>query len=60
LASPAFQMADNATYSSGNRAIQIADGTVTEIGWDEGDYLGLSVAIKARGDSSTSFYLKHA
>jgi len=60
MTSPAFQMADHATYTAGNRAIQIADGTVTEIGWDEGDYLGLSVTIKARGDSSTSFYIKHA
>ena len=60
LASPAFQMADNATYSSGNRAIRVTDGTVTECAWDEGDYLGLSVTIKARGDSSVSFYVKHA
>jgi len=60
LGSPAFQMADNATYTAGNRAIQVADGTVTEIGWDEGDYLGLNITIKARGDSSTSFYVKHA
>ena len=60
LTSPAFEMADNATYSSGNRAIRITDGTVTECSWDEGDYLGLNVTIKARGDSAVSFYLKHA
>jgi hypothetical protein len=60
MTSPAFQMADNATYTAGNRAIQIADATVTEIGWDEGDYLGLNITLKARGDTTTSFYLKHA
>lgn len=60
LASPAFEMADNATYSSGNKAIRITDGTVTECSWDEGDYLGLNVVIKARGDDSVSFYLKNA
>ena len=46
--------------SSANRTISITDGTVTEMSWDEGDYLGASVAIKARGDNSTSCYLKHA
>ena len=60
LGSPAFQMADHATYTDGNRAIRITDGTVTDLSWDEGEYLGLSVTIKARGDSSVSFYLKHA
>ena len=60
LTSPAFEMADNATPASGSRAISITDGTVTELAWDEGDYLGLSIGIKARGDSSTSFYVKHA
>ena len=60
LTSPAFEMADNATRASGSRAISITDGTVTELAWDEGDYLGLSIGIKARGDSSTSFYVKHA
>ena len=58
LASPAFEMTSAA--SSANRTISITDGTVTEMSWDEGDYLGASVAIKARGDNSTSFYLKHA
>ena len=60
LASPAFQMADNSTYTSGNRAVRISDGTVTDISWDEGDYLGISVSIKARGDDAVSFYTKHA
>jgi len=60
LTSPAFEMADNATPASGSRAISITDGTVTEMAWDEGDYLGVSVSIKARGDSSVSFYVKHA
>jgi hypothetical protein len=60
LASPAFEMADNATYTSGSRAIRITDGTVTEMAWDEGDYLGVSVSIKARGDDAVSFYVKHA
>ncbi|QDP61151.1 MAG: hypothetical protein Unbinned3325contig1000_36 [Prokaryotic dsDNA virus sp.] len=60
LTSPAFEMADNATPASGSKAISITDGTVTEIAWDEGDYLGVSIGIKARGDSSTSFYVKNA
>ncbi len=60
LTSPAFEMSDNATPASGSRAISITDGTVTEMAWDEGEYLGVSVSIKARGDSSTSFYLKHS
>ena len=60
LGSPAFEMANNGTYSSGTRAVRITDGTVTDLSWDEGDYLGLSVTIKARGDSSVSFYTKHA
>ena len=55
-----FQMADNATYSSGNRAIHIDATTVQSIGWDEGDYLGLSLELKARGDDVASFYIKHA
>lgn len=61
LTTPAFQMSDNATYNDAgaNRSIRIADGTVNELSWDEGDYLGLSVTIKARGDASESFYLKH-
>jgi hypothetical protein len=60
LTSPAFEMADHATPASGSRAISITDGTVTEMAWDEGDYLGVSVSIKARGDSNPSFYVKHA
>ena len=60
LTSPAFEMANNATYSSGTRAVRITDGTVTDISWDEGDYLGLNVSIKARGDNAVSFYTKHA
>ena len=60
LTSPAFEMSNHATPASGSRAISIADGTVTEMAWDEGEYLGVSVSIKARGDSSTSFYLKHS
>ena len=57
LTSPAFEMTSAA--SDANRTISITDGTVTEVSWDEGDYLGLNVAIKARGDNATSFYLKH-
>ena len=60
LTSPAFEMANNATYGSGSRAVRITDGTITEISWDEGDYLGLNVSIKARGDDAVSFYTKHA
>jgi len=58
LASPAFEMTSAA--SDADRTISITDGTVTEISWDEGDYLGLNVTIKARGDNATSFYFKHA
>ena len=58
LASPAFEMTSAA--SDANRTISVTDGTVTEVAWDEGDYLGLSVGIKARGDNATSFYFKHA
>ena len=60
LAAPAFEITDNDTPASGSRAISIADATVTEMAWDEGDYLGVSVTLVARGDTSTSFYLKHA
>ena len=60
LTSPAFEMANHATYSTGDRAVRITDGTVTDISWDEGDYLGINVSIKARGDNAVSFYTKHA
>lgn len=59
LTSPAFEMSNHATPASGTRAISITDGTVTEMSWDEGDYLGVSIGIKARGDSSSSFFVKH-
>lgn len=50
LAAPAFEMSDHATYndSSATKSIRITDATVTECAWDEGDYLGLSVTLKAR------------
>ena len=60
LASPAFEISDNADPSAGNRSFSITDGIITEIGWDEGDYLGLSLAIKGTGDTSTSLYIRHA
>jgi len=60
LGEPAFEMANHGTYSTGTRAVRITDGTITELAWDEGDYLGLSVTIKARGDDAVSFYTKHA
>ena len=62
LTSPAFEMSNHATYddASATRSVRITDGTVTGLSWDEGDYLGLSVTIKARGDSAVSFYTKHA
>ena len=60
LTSPAFEMSDNDSPSGGNRGLSVTDGTVTECSWDEGEYLGLNVVIKARGDSAVSFYLKHA
>ena len=62
LASPAFQMSDHATYNdaTATRTIRITDGTITDIAWDEGDYLGLSLTIKARGDDPESIYIKHS
>jgi hypothetical protein len=60
LASPAFEMADNSTYSSGNRAIRITDASVQELSFDEGDFLGLNVNMKARGDADPSIYFKYA
>tara|TARA_R100000808_G_scaffold6966_1_gene20448 strand:+ start:604 stop:1650 length:1047 start_codon:yes stop_codon:yes gene_type:complete len=62
LTSPAFEMSDHATYddASATRSIRITDGTVTDLSWEEGEYLGLNVTIKARGDSAVSFYLKHS
>jgi hypothetical protein len=55
-----FQLADNATYTSGNRAIRVEASTIQSIGWDEGDYLGLSLELKAAGDDASSVYIKHA
>ena len=60
LTSPAFEMADNSTYSSGNRAIRITDASVQELSWDEGDFLGINVSMKARGDADPSIYFKYA
>ena len=60
LASPAFEISDHAVPASGDRAISITDGIITEIGWDEGDYLGLNVTIKGTGDTSSSLYIRHA
>ena len=60
LASPAFEISDHAVPASGDRAISITDGIITEIGWDEGDSLGLNVTIKGTGDTSSSLYIRHA
>ena len=61
LAAPAFQMSDHATYNDGSatRSIRITDGTVTECSWDEGDYLGLNLSIKARANA-VSLFIKHS
>jgi len=60
LTSPAFEITDHATPASGNRAFSITDGIVTDISWDEGDYLGLNATLKARGDDAVSFYIKYS
>ena len=60
LTTPAFAMADNSTYTSGNRAIYASDATVTGLSWDEGDYLGLAIEMKVRGDADPSIYFKFA
>ena len=61
LAAPAFQMSDHATFNDGSatRSIRITDGTVTECAWDEGDYLGLNLSIKARANA-VSLFIKHS
>ena len=60
LTAPAFEMSDHATYSHADatRAIRITDATVTDIAWDEGDYLGLSITMKARAHA-VGFFVKH-
>ena len=60
LTTPAFSMADNSTYTAGNRAIYASDATVTGLSWDEGDYLGLAIEMKVRGDADPSIYFKFA
>jgi len=59
LASPAFEISDNANPASGARSFSITDGIITSIGWDEGDYLALNVTIKGTGDTSSSLYIRH-
>jgi len=62
LTTPAFEMSDHATYNnaSATRSIYIADASVQELSWDEGDYLGLNVNMKVRGDADPSIYLKYS
>ena len=57
-----FEMSDNAVHdhASATRTIHAEACTVQSIGWDEGDYLGLSLELKVRGDAAESFYVKHA
>lgn len=61
LTSPAFSMSDHATYNdaSATRTIYAADATVEELSWDEGDYLGLNINMKVRGDADPSLYVKY-
>jgi hypothetical protein len=59
LTSPAFEIANHATLG-GTRGISITDGVLTEMAWDEGDYLGVSLTIKAKGDATSSVFIKHA
>ena len=60
LSAPAFEMSDHATYNhaSASRTIRITDGSVSDVSWDEGDYLGISCSIKARAHAE-SLYFKH-
>ena len=60
LSAPAFQMADHATYdhTDATRAIRVTDATVTECSWDEGDYLGLNITMKARANA-VGLFVKH-
>ena len=62
IATPAFQMSDHATYSHADatRSIYIADASAQEVSWDEGDYLGLNINMKVRGDADPSIYLKYS
>tara|TARA_R110000744_G_scaffold379858_1_gene498964 strand:+ start:615 stop:1637 length:1023 start_codon:yes stop_codon:yes gene_type:complete len=61
LTSPAFSMSDHATYdhADATRTILATDATIEELAWDEGDYLGLSVSMKVRGDADPSLYFKY-
>ncbi len=60
LSSPAFEISDHAVPASGDRAFSITDGIITDMAWDEGDYLGVNLTIKGTGDTSTSLYIRHA
>ncbi len=62
IATPAFEMSDHATYSHADatRSIYIADASAQEVSWDEGDYLGLNINMKVRGDADPSIYLKYS
>ena len=53
MSAPAFEMSDHATYNdaAATRAIRVTDATVTDLAWDEGDYLGLSITMKARANA---------
>ena len=58
LTTPAFTMYDHATIGSATRFLEAADATLTNISWDEGDYLGLNIEMEVVGDTSTSFQIK--
>ena len=59
LDEPAFEMADNATYSSGDRGLRVTNARLDSLSWDEGDYLGLNVGLKLVGGTSPDFYIKY-
>ena len=60
MTAPAFEMSDHATYNdaAATRAIRVTDATVTDLAWDEGDYLGLSIGMKARANA-VGLFIKH-
>lgn len=60
LASPAFEMSDHSDEADtdATRCITVTDATVTECSWDEGDYLGLNLTLKARANA-VGLFIRH-
>jgi len=52
-------LSNHGTPGTATRLIEIEAGTVEELSWDEGDYLGLSFGIKARNGSTNTFRVTH-